>query len=156
MLRMVESSGLLLFRRTSSGGIEVLIGHMGGPFWAKQIQHAWSIPKGIHDDGEHDHLAVATREFEEELGSPPPDGPTIALGSVRSGSKTITVFARDGDFDADSAMSNTFWLEWPPGSGQSQEFPEIDAAAWKSVDEARELLTKAQVIFLDRLLDAVG
>jgi len=149
---MVESSGLLLFR-LSPGGVEVLIGHMGGPFWANQQEHAWSVPKGLHDDGERDHLAVALREFEEEMGAPPPDGPNIALGSVKTGNKTITVFGREGDFDANSAVSNTFHLEWPRGSGQIQEFPEIDEAAWKSVAEARSLLTKAQVSFVDRLVD---
>ncbi len=153
---MVDSSGLLLFRRSPDGVVEVLIGHMGGPFWAKQQEHAWSVPKGIHDDGEDDHLAVALREFEEEMGSPPPDGPDILLGSVKTGNKTITVFAREGDFDAESAVSNTFYLEWPRGSGQIQEFPEIDEAAWKSVAQARSLLTKGQVPFLDRLIDHIG
>ncbi len=153
---MVESSGLLLFRRSPDGVVEVLIGHMGGPFWANQREHAWSVPKGLHDDGEHDHLTVAIREFKEEMGSPPPEGPSVDLGAVRSGSKTITVFARDGDFDAESAVSNTFHLEWPRGSGQIQEFPEIDEAAWKSVAEARSLLTKGQVPFLDRLIDHLG
>lgn len=154
---MVESSGLLLFRRSPDGGdIEVLLAHMGGPFWANQQEHAWSVPKGLHDDGEHDHVAVALREFEEEMGSPPPDGPNIALGSVKSGSKTITVFAREGAFDAEAAVSNTFHLDWPRGSGQIQEFPEIDEAAWKSVAEARSLLTKSQVPFLDRLIDHFG
>ena len=153
---MVESSGLRLFRRTPDGIVEVLIGHMGGPFWSNQHQHAWSVPKGIHDDGEHDHLAVAIREFEEEMGSPPPEGPSIDLGSVKSGSKTITVFAREGDFDTESAVSNTFELEWPRGSGVVQEYPEIDEAAWRSVAEARSLLTKAQEPFLDRLIDHLG
>ena len=150
---MVDSSGLLLFRRSLDGLVEVLIGHMGGPFWANQQEHAWSVPKGLHEDGEHDHLAVALREFEEEMGAPPPDGPNIALGSVKTGNKTITVFAREGDFDAESAVSNTFHLEWPRGSGQIQEFPEIDEAAWKSAAEARSLLTKAQVSLVDRLVD---
>ncbi len=150
---MVDSSGLLLFRRSPDGVVEMLIGHMGGPFWANQQEHAWSVPKGLHDDGEHDHLAVALREFEEEMGAPPPDGPNIALGSIKASHKTITVFAREGDFDANSAVSNTFHLEWPRGSGQIQEFPEIDEAAWKSVAEARSLLTKAQVSFVDRLVD---
>ena len=150
---MVDSSGLLLFRRSLDGVVEVLIGHMGGPFWANQQEHAWSVPKGLHDDGERDHLAVALREFEEEMGAPPTDGPSIDLGSVKSGSKIITVFAREGDFDAESAVSNTFELEWPRGSGQIQEFPEIDEAAWKNVAEARSLLTKAQGRFLERLMD---
>ncbi len=150
---MVDSSGLLLFRRRPDGVVEMLIGHMGGPFWANQQEHAWSVPKGLHDDWEHDHVAVALREFEEEMGAPPPDGPNIALGSVKTGNKTITVFAREGDFDAESAVSNTFHLEWPRGSGQIQEFPEIDEAAWKSAAEARSLLTKAQGSFVDRLVD---
>ncbi len=150
---MVDSSGLLLFRRRPDGVVEMLIGHMGGPFWANQQEHAWSVPKGLHDDGEHDHVAVALREFEEEMGSPPPEGPSIDLGSVKTGNKTITVFAREGDFDAESAVSNTFHLEWPRGSGVVREFPEIDEAAWKSVAEARSLLTKAQVSFVDRLVD---
>lgn len=153
---MLQSSGLLLYRKTADGGVEVLIGHMGGPFWAGQEEHAWSVPKGLHDDGEHKHLAVALREFEEEMGSAPPDGATFKLGTVRSGNKKITVFAREGDFDAERAVSNSFSMEWPRGSGRMQEFPEIDAAAWKSIDEARSLLTKAQVMFLDRLLASLG
>lgn len=153
---MVESSGLLLYRGTPDGGIEVLIGHMGGPFWANKQVHAWSVPKGLHDEGEHDHLRVALREFEEEMGSAPPEGPTVPLGRVRSGSKWITVFAREGEFDAEAAVSNIFSMEWPRGSGRIQEFPEIDAAAWKSIDEARSLLTKPQIEFLDRLLDSLA
>lgn len=156
MSAMVESSGLLLYRRTPDGDIEVLIGHMGGPFWAGRHEHAWSIPKGLHDDGDEDHLAVALREFEEEMGSAAAEGPTIELGRVRSGSKRITVYAREGDFDAGTAVSNTFELEWPPGSGAIQQFPEIDVAAWKRIEEARSLLTRAQVEFLDRLLGALG
>jgi predicted NUDIX family NTP pyrophosphohydrolase len=148
---MAHSSGLLLYR-TSDGAIELLIGHMGGPFWAGKRDHAWSVPKGLHDDGERDHLAVALREFEEEMGSPPPDGKTIDLGSVKSGRKTIRVFAREGDFDADAAVSNSFSMEWPPGSDRIEEFPEIDRAAWVDVDTARALLTKAQGAFIDRLL----
>lgn len=153
---MLQSSGLLLYRMTADGGVEVLIGHMGGPFWANQEEHAWSVPKGLHDAGEHNHLTVALREFEEEMGSAPPDGPTLELGTVRSGNKKITMFAREGDFDADSAVSNTFSMEWPRGSGRVQEFPEIETAAWKSVEEARSLLTRSQVELLDRLLDALG
>ena len=150
---MIQSSGLMLYRRTPDGDVEVLIGHMGGPFWAGQYERAWSFPKGIHDQGEHDHLAVALREFEEEMGAAPPDGPTVELGSVKSGRKKITIFAREGDFDARAAVSNTFSMEWPRGSGRVQEFPEIDEAAWASVAEARNLLTESQARFLDRLLD---
>ena len=150
---MVRSSGLLLYRRTESGRVEVLIGHMGGPYWAGKQEYAWSVPKGLHDHGEYRPLAVALREFEEEMGSPPPDGPTIELGSVKSGRKTITVFAREGDFATESATSNTFSMEWPPGSGHMDEFPEIDEALWCDTTEARSLLTKSQGKFVDRLLE---
>ena len=152
----MKSSGLLLYRRADDGGIEVLIGHMGGPFWAGKDEHAWSVPKGIHDRGEFRALTVALREFEEEMGSPPPDGPTIDLGSVKSGRKTITVLAREGDFDAATAASNTFTMEWPPGSGRMQDFPEIDEAAWVSAEEARSMLTKSQGKVIDRLLDRLS
>lgn len=142
-----QSSGLLLVR----GATEVLIGHMGGPFWAKKNHHSWSIPKGLHDTGETDALAVAEREFAEEMGSPAPPGESIDLGSTTSGRKTITIFARRGDFDADAAVSNTFELEWPRGSGTMIEVPEIDRAAWVGIDDARQLLVKSQAVFLDRL-----
>ena len=125
---------------------------MGGPYWAGKQEHAWSVPKGLHDRGEYRRLPVALREFEEEMGSAPPDGPTIELGSVKSGRKTITVFARKGDFAVESAISNTFSMEWPPGSGRIEEFPEIDQAVWCDTNEARSLLTKSQGKFVDRLL----
>lgn len=153
---MVDSSGLLLFRRTAGGTVEVLIGHMGGPYWSGKHKRAWSVPKGLHGRGEHDHLSVAEREFEEEMGSPAPVGSNIDLGSVRSGSKKITVFAREGDFDADAAVSNMFSMEWPPRSGQIREFPEIDRAGWFPISEARPLLTERQTKFLDRLVVALA
>jgi predicted NUDIX family NTP pyrophosphohydrolase len=152
----VESSGLLLHRINSSGERVVLLGHMGGPFWAKKNAGAWSIPKGLHDAGETDHLAVAEREFAEEMGSAAPTGATVDLGSVTSGNKAIRVFARQGDFDADAAHSNTFEMEWPPKSGTIQAFPEIDRAAWVLLAEARELLTKSQAPLVDRLVAALA
>ncbi len=142
-----QSSGLLLFRDAT----EVLIGHMGGPFWANKEEHAWSIPKGLHDDDETSALAVAEREFAEEMGSTAPPGESIDLGSTTSGRKVITIFARRGDFDAEAAVSNTFPLEWPRGSGIMIDVPEIDRAAWVKIDDARRLLVKSQAIFLDRL-----
>ncbi|MET9326530.1 NUDIX domain-containing protein [Tsukamurella sp. NPDC003166] len=143
------SAGLLLFRR-DGGTVEVLIGHMGGPFWARKDAHGWSIPKGLYTDEEP--LAAAEREFAEELGSPAPAGPTVPLGSVRqSGGKTVTVFAREGDFDAATITSNEFELEWPRGSGRMQTFPEIARADWFSLDEAAEKLVQAQSAFLNRL-----
>lgn len=143
------SAGLLLFRRTDDA-VEVLLGHMGGPFWSRKDAHAWSIPKGLYTDEEP--LAAAEREFAEEMGSPAPTGQTVPLGSVRqSGGKTVTVFAREGDFDAETIRSNEFELEWPRGSGRMQSFPEIDRAGWFSPGEAAEKLVKAQSAFLDRL-----
>ncbi len=144
------SAGILLWRR-GAAGVEVLIGHMGGPFWARKDDAAWSIPKGEYGPGE-DPFAVALREFEEELGTPVPADDFLPLGEVRqSGGKVLTVWAAEGDLDADAARSNTFSLEWPPRSGRFQDFPEIDRAAWVPVDVARTKLVKGQVAFLDRL-----
>ncbi len=152
-----QSSGLLLYRypKGAAGSIEVLIGHMGGPFWSRKTEHCWSIPKGLHEPDETDALAVAEREFAEEMGSQAPSGPTIELGSAKSGRKLITIFARAADFDAEAAVSNTFSLEWPPRSGKMIEVPEIDQAAWVALDEAPNLLVKGQNIFLDRLASAL-
>ncbi|MFL6094687.1 MAG: NUDIX domain-containing protein [Blastococcus sp.] len=147
---MRTSAGILL-HRPAAGGREVLIGHMGGPFWAKKDAGAWSIPKGEYGPGE-DAFAVALREFEEELGTPVPAADFVPLGELRTtSSKLLTVWAADGDLDASAAVSNTFELEWPPRSGRLQQFPEIDRAAWCSLEEARSRLVKGQVGFLDRL-----
>jgi len=128
---------------------------MGGPFWAKKDDGAWSIPKGEHDADE-DPLAVASREFEEELGSPVPATHLVPLGAVRvTSAKVLTVWAAEGDLDATATRSNTFELEWPPRSGRLQEFPEIDRAAWFGLPEARSKLLKGQLPFLDRLRDDV-
>jgi len=145
------SAGLLLHRPGPSG-VEVLLGHMGGPFWAKKDDAAWSVPKGEHGPGE-DPLDAARREFAEEMGSPPPDGPVRELGCVRQrGGKVITVFALDADFDAEHIESNHFTIEWPPRSGRIASFPEIDRAGWFDADTARRKLVAAQVAFVDRLL----
>jgi predicted NUDIX family NTP pyrophosphohydrolase len=152
----VLSAGLLLFRPAGDGaGVEVLLGHMGGPFWARKDEGAWSIPKGEHEPEEEPRRA-AVREFTEELGSPPPEGPLHDLGSVeqRSGRKQITVFALAGDFDAEHITPGTFELEWPPRSGRRRSFPEIDRAAWFDPETARRKLVPAQVPFIDRLLAA--
>jgi predicted NUDIX family NTP pyrophosphohydrolase len=148
------SAGLLLYRRRDTG-VEVLIGHMGGPFWARKDDAAWSVPKGEYGAGE-DPFAVALREFEEELGSPVPATEFLPLGEVRqAGGKVFTAWAAEGALDAEAARSNTFTLEWPPRSGRTQEFPEIDRAAWVTVDEARTKLVRGQVPLLDRLLAAL-
>ncbi|WP_110005929.1 NUDIX domain-containing protein [Geodermatophilus normandii] len=150
-----RSAGVLLYRRGPGGGLEVLLGHMGGPFWARRDDGAWSVPKGEYGDGE-EPLAVARREFEEELGSPVPASDLVPLGELRAGAKVLTVWAAEGDLDAAATVSNTFSLEWPPRSGRVQEFPEIDRAAWLGVDEARSKLVEGQVPFLDRLLALLG
>src|SRR3954462_3989390 len=143
------SAGVLLYRRAGDG-VEVLIGHMGGPFWAKKDAHGWSIPKGEVEDGE-EAFAVALREFAEELASPCPASDFTPLGEVKASGKTLTVWAAEGDLDATACVSNTFEIEWPPRSGRVQAFPEIDRAACCGLDEAREKLVKGQHAFLDRL-----
>jgi predicted NUDIX family NTP pyrophosphohydrolase len=149
------SAGLLLYR-ISAGSVEVLIGHPGGPFWAKKDDGAWSIPKGEYTDGE-DPWAAARREFEEELGKPPPDGPRIDLPPLKQPSgKIITAFAVRGDLDLEGTVSNTFELEWPRGSGNVREYPEIDRADWFSVTAARSKLLKGQRPLLDRLMGVLG
>ncbi len=146
-----RSAGILLWRRGTAGP-EVLIGHMGGPFWARKDDAAWSVPKGEHEP-DADALAAALREFEEEMGSPAPATDLVPLGEVRqTGGKVLTVWAAEGDLDAGAVVSNTFALEWPPRSGRVQEFPEIDRAAWVALDRARTKLVKGQVPLLDRLL----
>ncbi|SNS80447.1 Predicted NTP pyrophosphohydrolase, NUDIX family [Geodermatophilus pulveris] len=146
------SAGLLLHRVGPGGRVEVLIGHMGGPFWARRDAGAWSIPKGEYGPGEEPR-EVALREFAEELGAPAPVTDLVPLGEVRqAGGKRLTAFAAEGDFDAAAAVSNTFSLEWPPRSGRVQQVPEIDRAAWVGVEEAREKLVAGQVPLLDRLL----
>ncbi|MBW0119252.1 NUDIX domain-containing protein [Pseudonocardia abyssalis] len=147
----VLSAGLLLFRR-GAAGVEVLLGHMGGPYWARKDDGAWSIPKGEHEPDE-DAFAAAEREFAEELGHRPPAGDSHELGTVaqRGGRKQITVFAREGDFDPEFLHPGTFDLEWPPKSGTMQAFPEIDRVAWFELDAARHKLVAAQVEFVDRL-----
>jgi predicted NUDIX family NTP pyrophosphohydrolase len=130
---------------------EVLLVHPGGPFWARKDAGAWSIPKGEYEDD--DARACARREFEEELGTPlPADAELTELGSVklRSG-KQITAFAVEGDLDADAISSNTFTMEWPPRSGKTREFPEVDRAGWFDLAHAREKLNPAQAELLDRL-----
>jgi predicted NUDIX family NTP pyrophosphohydrolase len=149
------SAGVLLYRRGPDGVVEVLIGHMGGPFWARKDDGAWSIPKGEYGDGE-DPFAVARREFEEELGSPVPAEDFLPLGQVRGSGKLLTVWAAEGDLDAATCRSNTFPLEWPPRSGRVQEFPEVDRAAWFAVDVARAKLVTGQAPFLDRLTEQLG
>ena len=139
--------------RGSGPKLELLLVHPGGPFWAKKDRGAWSIPKGEYEQGE-DSLSVAKREFEEELGSPPPPGKFPELGEiVQPSRKVITAFAVEGDFEPTRLTSNHFEMEWPPKSGRKQSFPEVDRAAWFTPAEAREKIQPGQAPFIDRLLE---
>ena len=136
------SAGILLYRRTA-GGPEVFLVHPGGPFWARNDDGTWSIPKGLYTAGE-EPAAAAWREFEEEAG-PLPAGPLHDLGSFRQpGGKMVRVFVLEGDFDLAAFRSNTFALEWPPRSGRMQDFPEADRAGWFGLAEAERKLTRGQ------------
>jgi predicted NUDIX family NTP pyrophosphohydrolase len=151
----VLSAGLLLFRQGGTDDVEVLLGHMGGPYWARKDDGAWSVPKGEHSPDE-DPRAAAAREFTEELGSEPPPGSLLELGTVRQrGGKQITVFALQADFDAEHITPGVFEMEWPPRSGSVRVFPEIDRAAWFDTDTARRKLVPGQVEFVDRLLGSL-
>jgi predicted NUDIX family NTP pyrophosphohydrolase len=149
-----RSAGILLYRRAGQEP-EVLLVHPGGPFWAKKDDGAWSIPKGEYADDE-DPRAAALREFEEELGTAPP-GDTDALldlGEVRQRSgKVVTAYALEGDLDPSAISSNTFPMEWPPRSGRTQDFPEVDRADWFAPTDARAKLNPAQAELIDRLLE---
>lgn len=148
-----QSAALLLYRFNDDTGLEVLIAHMGGPFWAKKNARAWSIPKGEYEDGENPR-ETAFREFEEEMGSVPSSESVIELGDKRQPSgKVITTYAIESDFDASNIHSNTFEMEWPRGSGQMGEFPEIDRAAWMTAGQASEMLVKGQVPIIDALAE---
>jgi len=148
---MKRSAGMLMYR-SSGSALELLLVHPGGPFWAKKDEGAWSIPKGEYGAGE-DPLAAALREFAEELGNAPPQGPVLELGElVQPSRKVITVFAVEGNFDPARLRSNLFELEWPPKSGRMQSFPEVDRAAWFTPAKAREKIQPGQSPFIDRLL----
>jgi len=151
-----RSAALLVYRVAAGGTLEVLVAHMGGPFWAKRDAGAWSIPKGEHEDGE-DPLGTARREFEEEMGSPPPPGDVLSLGEYRQPSgKLITAFAVEGDFALAGFRSNTFELEWPRGSGTVRQFPEMDRAEWMTVERASGMLVRGQVPILGALRERLG
>ncbi len=148
------SAGLLLHRR-GRAGLEVLLVHPGGPFWARRDDGAWSIPKGEHGAGE-DPLAAARREFREELGLDPPPGEPVPLGELRQpGGKVVSAWALEGDLDVAEVRSGTFEMEWPPRSGRLQRFPEVDRAAWFTLEEARGKILAGQAGFLDRLEEAL-
>jgi predicted NUDIX family NTP pyrophosphohydrolase len=126
---------------------------MGGPFWARRDEGAWSVPKGEYEP-EEDPVAAARREFQEELGLPVPTADLVELGAVRqAGGKVVTVWAVEADLDPSEVAPGTFQMEWPRGSGRIQEFPEIDRVAWFDLEQARDKLVAAQRSFLDRLAE---
>ncbi len=148
------SAGVLLFRRRE-GGPEVLLLHPGGPFWKNKDRGAWMIPKGEVEEGE-DPLSVAKREFEEETGTRP-EGEFLPLGEiVQKGGKHVVAWAVEGDLDAAAIVSDTFPLEWPPKSGRTVEFPEVDRAAWFRVGEAREKILASQLPLVEELVEMVA
>jgi len=154
---VVRSAGILLYRRVAEGAIEVLLGHMGGPFWTAKDDAAWSIPKGLYDDDE-EPLAAAAREFAEELGLPlPVDVEDLQpLGEIRQPSgKRLTVWAGEADIDPADVVPGTFTMQWPPRSGKMAEFPEVDRVAWWPLDVADTKLVKGQRPFLQRLTATV-
>jgi predicted NUDIX family NTP pyrophosphohydrolase len=150
-----RSAGLLLHRGRGEE-LEVLLVHPGGPAWAGRDAGAWSVPKGEYLDGE-DPLAAARREFEEELGSAPPEGEAEDLGEIRQKSgKRVRAWALAGDLDTREIHSNTFMFQWPPRSGKMIEIPEVDRAEWFGLDDAREKINPGQVPLLDRLEQLLG
>lgn len=150
-----RSAGILLWKRAPGGAIEVLLVHPGGPFWMKKDAGAWSIPKGLVNDGE-DELAAARREFFEETGHEV-TGEAVPLGEItQAGAKIVVAWAVEGAFDPANLRSNTFQLEWPPKSGKMAEFPEVDRAEWFGLDEAREKILHTQAKFFQRLLSELA
>src|SRR5437868_5996489 len=148
------SAGLLMFRRRNAK-LEVLLVHLGGPFWAKKDAGAWFIPKGEINPGE-DELAAAQREFEEETGLKPGE-PFLSLGHAKHKSgKKVSAWAFEGDCDPTALRSNVFKMEWPPRSGKMREFPEIDRAQFFTIEAAREKMHPAEFEFLPRLTKLLG
>lgn len=150
---VTTSAGILLYRVDPGGGVTVLVAHMGGPFWAAKDAGAWSIPKGEYDPDAEAPLDAAKREFREELGVDAPVGGYAELGTFAySSGKRVTVFVADGAaFTASDFVFGEFEMEWPPRSGRTRRFPEVDRAEWMPIDAARDRLVKGQRPALDRL-----
>lgn len=145
-----RSAGLLLFRRPSNRPLEVLLVHPGGPFWARKDEGAWTVPKGEHEEDE-DPLEAARREFTEET-SHRPEGTFHPLAPViQKSGKIVRAWAVEGDFDPARLRSNTFEMEWPPRSGRTRSFPEVDRAEWFGLEEASRRIRPEQRPFLDEL-----
>ncbi|HUC89411.1 MAG TPA: NUDIX domain-containing protein [Patescibacteria group bacterium] len=150
-----QSAGILLYKKTAQG-LEVLLVHPGGPFWAKRDLGSWSIPKGEFD-GSEQPLEAAKREFSEEVGLLALDKEYSNLGQFKQPSgKIVSAFACNADFNLELFKSNMFTMEWPPKSGQQQEFPECDKAAWLSLDAAKQKIIKGQIPILEALASHLG
>jgi len=146
--RTEVSAGVLAFRRSKR--LEVLLAHPGGPYWRKRDEGSWSIPKGVVES--NDVLACARREFNEETGLVA-DGEFLPLTPLRQKSgKLIHAFALEADFALDNFTSNLFEMEWPPRSGRTQSFPEVDRIAWFGIATARKKILPGQLAFIDELV----
>ena len=146
-----QSAGLLLYRKQRDK-LEVFLVHPGGPYWAKKDLGAWSIPKGEFD--EEEPLLAAKREFHEETGIPAPQGKYIPLKPVQQkGGKIVQAWAVAGEIDSENILSNNFEMEWPPRSRKKKSFPEVDRAAWFSVEEAQQKINPRQVRLIQELLE---
>ena len=143
------SAGILLHRRRD-GRTEVLLGHLGGPFWARKHERAWSIPKGVVEDGE-EPIDAARREFTEELGVPVPPGSLVDLGTVRQSRKDVRIWALEADLDPETVDPGTFDMEWPPRSGRTIQVPELDRVAWFDLETAAAVVVAAQAEHVHRL-----
>lgn len=146
-----RSAGILLYRLRDEG-VQVLLGHPGGPYWVRKDKGAWMVPKGAVEPGE-EPLAAALREFEEEVGALPPGQPAPLITVRQNGGKTVAVFALEGDFDPADLSSDEFELEWPPRSGQMQRFPELDRVEWMGLTEAGARILESQRPVLDALAE---
>jgi predicted NUDIX family NTP pyrophosphohydrolase len=150
-----HSAGIMLYKQKGSA-VEVLLGHPGGPFWARKDEHAWSVPKGLFEDGEAP-IEAAKREFAEEIGQPVPEGKLRPLGEAKmSSGKVVHIWAVEADMDVSRITSNMATIEWPPKSGQTIEIPELDRADWFDLATAQRKLVKGQVVFIDRLAALLG
>jgi predicted NUDIX family NTP pyrophosphohydrolase len=154
----VTSAGILLYRVAPDGEVSALVAHMGGPFWAAKDEGAWSIPKGEYDPEEEAALDAAKREFLEELGIAAPGGDYAELGTFPYASgKRVTFFVVDGGrFEASDFVFGEFEMEWPPRSGRTQSFPEVDRVEWMPLVDARPRLVKGQRPALDRLAELIA
>jgi predicted NUDIX family NTP pyrophosphohydrolase len=149
-----RSAGLLPYRVVGGKGLDLFLVHPGGPLWVNKDEQAWSVAKGEYEDA----AAAAAREFGEEVGVTPPAGPRIDLGEIKQASgKLVRVWAIEAaQFQVEQVVSNEFELEWPPKSGRTQRFPEVDRAEWMPAATARRKLVKAQAAFVDRLAQWLG